>query len=1109
MNPKHPISALMLITSLLFCCAYATADNNDDLQQIVTDDPHAVALTFTNDDAHPWTYTGSAIKSASLSKNQTSQLTITFTSNRRTEVQFNWKVNGYYASTSGTNWYWSTYWLDGNEVVTKTSGTETRRFTLEPGTHVICFKDSLATSVTSTYTQLNSIRVRELMPLELSVLAEGSKPLTFVNNDAYPWTIEDGYIQNGNYGLSGVTSSFSTTFTIDKPALFAFEKQVTNNTNGYTYHCLQMSGLTGGYSETWNLQSSWSKSTYVLPEGTYTIVFYDSLWTSYDYYSRIRNISLTDEWAEVELVYAGTLGSEVLNIFETLYEVELLKVKGNLNSTDWNALAQMTNLKGLDLSEASFAELPEKAFSKLTQLSYITLPEGLTTINPYAFQNTKVLQVRLPSTVQTISSYAFYQVETLSKMFFPENSQLTTIGERAFYGCKSLKNIFMPNTVISVGTYAFYNCSTMDSIFLSDGLATLPTYMCSGCNNLAYIQLPKKINTISGYCFYNSSANAKLRSIRFPESLRTIENKAFSGFSKLDSIILPLKLSSMGTEAFSSCTGTKHIQLPSYISGYDGTFKTCSSLKRIVCPSATPPTITNDPFSGGKAKSNITLEVPSFATSAYKLNSYWYAFGNITAGNDPDYWKINGDLMLSDNVRMQGSPTVVITTSGRLTVNGSQASNMSLLEFNCSSSSTSALLSSNANLSADSVMAYYYITDADKWFFVTPPYDVNLSAISHQGGKQFIFRYYDAERRAANGTGSSWQNITEPTLKRGQGYILQSNGTGWLNLNDNLHNGQQIFASDDVALQLATHAADKPANENWNFIGNPYPCYFDIWYLDFITPITVWTGSTYKAYSIADDDYALRPMQAFFVQKPSTVDQIVFRKQGRQTTKEISHAAASARQAAQSERRIINLSIAGDDANMLDETRVVINAAASLDYEMTCDAAKFMSIEPDVPQIYSLGTDGQRMSINERPLGDGVIALGCYAGYAGEYTISCSDDDEVVLIDKQTDTAHDFIKGAYTFTAEQSGDILDRFYLHIRQQHNQPTAISDNTAQLLIRPFAGGVAVDCTATDAFVYALDGRLMMHSPAGHGWARVFLPAGIYIIQAAGQTVKQVIE
>ena len=1108
MNPKHPISALMLITSLLFCCAYATADNNDDLQQIVTDDPHAVALTFTNDDAHPWTYTGSAIKSAVLGKNETSQLTITFTSNRRTEVQFSWQAGS--TLYNNTFSYSSQYWLDGSWVATRSTGSETRRFFLEPGTHVICFKDSTDRSSSSNYTQLNSIRVRELMPLELTVLAEGSKSLTFANHDAYPWTVEDGYIQNGNHGVSGATSSFSTTFTIDKPALFTFERQITNNTNGYTYHRLRVSGLTGGYSESWDLQSSWSKSTYVLAEGTYTVVFYDSLWTTTGFYSRIRNISLTDDWAEVELAYAGTLGSEVLNIFETLYEVEMLKVKGNLNSTDWSALAQMTSIKGLDLSEASFDELPEKAFNKLTQLSYVTLPEGLTTINPYAFQKTKVMQVRLPSTVQTISNHSFYQLETLSEIIFPENTQLTTIGERAFYDCKSLRNIFMPNTVTSVGTYAFYNCSAMDSIILSDALTTLPTNMCYECTNLSYIQLPKNINTISGSCFNSKSkANTRLRSIRFPESLRTIEGSAFYNYANLDSIILPLQLTSLGSEAFCACTGTKYIQLPSYISGYNATFKTCSSLEKIVCPSATPPTITSDPFSGGRAKSDITLEVPSFATSAYKLDSYWYAFGSIVAGDDPDYWKISGDLVLSDKVRMQGSPTVVITTSGRLTVNGSQASNMSLLEFNCSSSSTSALLSSNANLSADSVMAYYYITDADKWFFVTPPYDVNLSAISHQGGKQFIFRYYDAERRAANGTGSSWQNITEPTLKRGQGYILQSNGTGWLNLNDNLHNGQQIFASDDVALQLATHAADKPANENWNFIGNPYPCYFDIWYLDFITPITVWTGSTYKAYSIADDDYALRPMQAFFVQKPSTVDQIVFRKQGRQTTKEISHAAASARQAAQSERRIINLSIAGDDANMLDETRVVINAAASLDYEMTCDAAKFMSIEPDVPQIYSLGTDGQRMSINERPLGDGVIALGCYAGYAGEYTISCSDDDEVVLIDKQTDTAHDFIKGAYTFTAEQSGDILDRFYLHIRQQHNQPTAISDNTAQLLIRPFAGGVAVDCTATDAFVYALDGRLMMHSPAGHGWARVFLPAGIYIIQAAGQTVKQVIE
>ena len=54
--------------------------------------------------------------------------------------------------------------------------------------------------------------------------------------------------------------------------------------------------------------------------------------------------------------------------------------------------------------------------------------------------------------------------------------------------------------------------------------------------------------------------------------------------------------------------------------------------------------------------------------------------------------------------------------------------------------------------------------------------------------------------------------------------------------------------------------------------------------MDFTAPITVWTGSTYKAYSIVDDNYVLRPMESFFVQKPDEIDNIIFHKEGRQFT---------------------------------------------------------------------------------------------------------------------------------------------------------------------------------------------------------------------------------
>ena len=78
------------ISSCLFSARAAVVNDsiNALFQQIVVSDPNSVPVTFINDDTHPWTYSSSAIRSASLAKNETSEFSFTFSSDRRTEVQF-------------------------------------------------------------------------------------------------------------------------------------------------------------------------------------------------------------------------------------------------------------------------------------------------------------------------------------------------------------------------------------------------------------------------------------------------------------------------------------------------------------------------------------------------------------------------------------------------------------------------------------------------------------------------------------------------------------------------------------------------------------------------------------------------------------------------------------------------------------------------------------------------------------------------------------------------------------------------------------------------------------------------------------------------------------
>ena len=75
-----------------------------------------------------------------------------------------------------------------------------------------------------------------------------------------------------------------------------------------------------------------------------------------------------------------------------------------------------------------------------------------------------------------------------------------------------------------------------------------------------------------------------------------------------------------------------------------------------------------------------------------------------------------------------------------------------------------------------------------------------------------------------------------------------------------------------------------------------------------------------------------------------------------------------------------------------------------MDYEISRDAAKFMSDDKDVPQLFTLDATSKYYAINERPLGNGIVSVGIYTGKSGTYTLSLVDAtvtaDEVILTDK-------------------------------------------------------------------------------------------------------------
>ena len=179
-------------------------------------------------------------------------------------------------------------------------------------------------------------------------------------------------------------------------------------------------------------------------------------------------------------------------------------------------------------------------------------------IGRLAFFNCKTLtEVSLPNGIVAIRKSAFSGCENLEKINLPEN--LKTLEYAAFQECKSLESVTMYDKVSEMGGHVFADCTSLRELTFSSGLTEIPYSTCENCVSLEKIVIPENVLTIRGSAFSGCTGATE---IYLSDSVTTIQENAFFNNTSVKTLRLSENLQRIGEYAFQNMTSLETLTLP-------------------------------------------------------------------------------------------------------------------------------------------------------------------------------------------------------------------------------------------------------------------------------------------------------------------------------------------------------------------------------------------------------------------------------------------------------------------------------------------------------------------------------------------------------------------
>ena len=305
----------------------------------------------------------------------------------------------------------------------------------------------------------------------------------------------------------------------------------------------------------------------------------------------------------------------------------------------------------------SVTNIGDYAFDGCLSLKTVTIPSGVLTIERCAFNDCSNLEkIEIPDTVTSISEGVYNSIfngcgslvainvdknnvnySSVDGVLFNKNqttlikypankadasyiisSDVVSISDKAFYGCKNLTSIIIPENINNIGKGAFVSCEKLEHVEYNAKNCDIDTSNLSffrnepmspfdSCEKLSSVEIGSLVEVLPSYIFLNGNSITdvvfeensnlieigaysfaeciNLTSVAIPTNVISIGDGAFRYCMNLSSATIPNSVSNIGEEAFYECNNLKSVAIPNGVTEIGiCTFYNCNKLSSIIIP---------------------------------------------------------------------------------------------------------------------------------------------------------------------------------------------------------------------------------------------------------------------------------------------------------------------------------------------------------------------------------------------------------------------------------------------------------------------------------------------------------------------------------------------